>query len=110
MSKSDFSSAKAFRIYSSSDNAFGVAHDLEYHFAPYAVVRNRIEGEDRWHVFEVDDELLRRLKYPAAGHAASLSKVLNLYKGGQGMPHILAANETVAHVLAAPSQFTEPHV
>src|SRR5437879_570348 len=110
MSKFDFSPTKSFRIYAASDNAFRVAHDLEHHFAPYAVVKHSLEGEDHWSIFKVDDELFRRLKHPRVGTAEALFSVLNLYESGGGTPHILGADETVASVLAAPALFEAPYV
>jgi hypothetical protein len=109
MNKFDFRPTMGFRIYAASDNAFQVAHDLEHHFAPYAVVKHSLEGEDQWNVFNVDDELFRRLKHHGVG-TADLFSVLNLYKSGGGTPHILSADETVASVLAAPALFEAPYV
>lgn len=109
MNKIDFSHTMGFRIYSASDSAFGVAHDLEHHFAPYAVVKQSLKGEDRWNVFNVDDELFRRLKHHGAG-GADLFSVLNLHKGGWGAPHILGVDETVASVLAGSARYKAPYV
>jgi hypothetical protein len=61
-----------FRLYGADAPAAQVGLDLERHPTPFAVVRRVRDGEVHWYTFEVDEELIRRLKRGASDAATAL--------------------------------------
>jgi len=66
----------SFQVASGVQDARGVARELEVTGAPFLLVRREADGAVLWYTFEVDDELLRRLR----ADAFAVEGALDLYE------------------------------